>query len=61
MRIVGVQDGGLRHSFVLPLAEHLEEDALRFEVRLQGAVEIEVLGGQVREDGDVDVDAAELA
>jgi hypothetical protein len=61
VRIVGIQDGGLRHALVAPLRQHLEQDALGLEVRLQRAVEVEVLGAEIREDREVHVDPAHLS
>src|SRR5258708_4391295 len=58
--VVRVEDGGLRDALVAAPAEHLEQDALRLEVRLHGPVEVEVLRAEVGEHRDVDVDPADL-
>src|SRR5439155_6957524 len=59
--VVAVQNRGLRNAFVARARQHREELALRLEVFLERAVEVEMLRREIREDGDVDLGAAKLA
>ena len=61
MLVITVQYGGLRYALVGRARQHREELALRLQIFLKRAVEIEVLRRKIGEDRDVDLGAAELS
>ena len=56
--VVPVENGHLRHvRLAVGGGQVLEETSLRLLIRLECAVEVEVLVGHVRHDGDVEITA----